>query len=54
MCQVFMTSRIVACVHAIMRASWMHSVRNSMVCAWIKADVNSTVHVLMLKLLLLL
>jgi len=25
-----------------------------MVCAWIKADVNSTVHVLMLKLLLLL
>ena len=54
MYQVFMKSRIVACVHAIMRASEMHSVRNGVMRDWINANVNGTVHMLMLKLLLLL
>ena len=41
-------------MHAIMRASEMHSVRNGVMRDWINANVNGTVHMLMLKLLLLL
>ena len=37
-----------------MRASEMHSVRNGVMRDWINANVNGTVHMLMLKLLLLL
>ena len=48
-----MKCRIVTCVHAIMRASGMHFVRDGVVFAWIKADVHGTVHMLVLKLLLL-